>query len=104
MAELGLIKPQKGDNDPQDHPPSWKIPVLTSPIIGREQDVEEVYALLKRPDVRLVTLLGAGGMGKTSLALMLPRLCGLSFPTGDALSHLLQLLTLRSSYQPVQKN
>ena len=37
-------------------------------LIGREREVEMLRALLGQPDVRLVTLNGAGGAGKTRLA------------------------------------
>ena len=43
-------------------------PQLTS-LIGREREIEEVAHLLRRPDVRLVTLTGTGGTGKTRVAL-----------------------------------
>ena len=49
--------------------PLWKVPTVLTPLVGREQDVATVYALLARPEVRLLTLLGAGGIGKTRLAI-----------------------------------
>jgi predicted ATPase len=45
------------------------LPVPLTPFIGREREVAEAVALLARDAVRLVTLTGAGGSGKTRLAL-----------------------------------
>ena len=47
------------------------LPVPLSPFIGRAREVAEARALLARDDVRLVTLTGAGGSGKTRLALQI---------------------------------
>lgn len=44
------------------------LPSYPTRIIGREHDLEEVVDLLARSDVRLVTLTGPGGTGKTRLA------------------------------------
>jgi predicted ATPase/DNA-binding XRE family transcriptional regulator len=44
------------------------LPVQLSRFIGRENEVRRVRALLRRDDIRLVTLTGAGGIGKTRLA------------------------------------
>jgi predicted ATPase/class 3 adenylate cyclase len=45
------------------------LPVQPNPLIGREKEVREVAAMFRRSDVRLLTLTGPGGTGKTRLGL-----------------------------------
>jgi predicted ATPase/DNA-binding SARP family transcriptional activator len=45
------------------------LPVPATAFLGRERELAEVAELLESPDVRLLTLTGAGGSGKTRLAL-----------------------------------
>ena len=45
------------------------LPIPATPFLGRGQEVAEVTALLNRDAVRLLTLTGPGGTGKTRLAL-----------------------------------
>jgi predicted ATPase/DNA-binding XRE family transcriptional regulator len=46
-----------------------QLPRPITELIGREQDVARLGVLLTRPGVRLVTLTGTGGVGKTRLAI-----------------------------------
>jgi predicted ATPase len=45
------------------------LPIAWTRLVGRERDVEQLLELLRREDVSLVTLTGAGGGGKTRLAM-----------------------------------
>ncbi len=60
------------------------LPVPVNATIGREGELGEIGALLRRPEVRLVTLVGTGGVGKTRLALEVGRALAARFPGGIA--------------------
>jgi predicted ATPase/DNA-binding XRE family transcriptional regulator len=54
--------------DPSAHPPQ-NLPVPPTPLIGREREVTRAATLLSRADVRLLTITGPSGVGKTRLGL-----------------------------------
>ncbi len=53
--------------------PMWKVPITFTPLIGRDKEIADICELLKDPGVRLVTLLGTGGIGKTRLSYQIAR-------------------------------
>jgi predicted ATPase/DNA-binding SARP family transcriptional activator len=64
--------------------PAPTLPAPPNRTLGREHELDELRQLLLRDDVRLLTLSGAGGSGKTRLALELARQLADSYANGAA--------------------
>jgi predicted ATPase/transcriptional regulator with XRE-family HTH domain len=62
--------------------PRHNLPAQLSSFLGREREMSELSALLEQPFVRLVTLTGTGGTGKTRLALHLAAAQIATYPDG----------------------
>jgi predicted ATPase/DNA-binding XRE family transcriptional regulator len=48
---------------------STRIPIPATSLVGRERELAVVSAALAEPDIRLLTLTGPGGVGKTRIAI-----------------------------------
>src|SRR5436190_23121401 len=71
--------------------PPTNLPLRRTALIGRERDLSAVRQLVLGAEGRLVTLTGAGGSGKTSLALDAARGLVDAFPDGVWLAELAPL-------------
>jgi predicted ATPase len=58
------------------------LPIPTTPFLGRERELGEVLGLLSQEAVRLLTLTGAGGSGKTRLGLQAVAALAERYPQG----------------------
>src|SRR5579859_6835306 len=73
---------------PSDFPPLktsyhlHNLPAQPTSFIGREQEVAAVCSLLRQEDVRLLTLTGTAGVGKTRLSLQVAENFVVYFPEG----------------------
>jgi predicted ATPase/transcriptional regulator with XRE-family HTH domain len=77
--------------DPQ-RTPRHNLPVQPTPLLGRAEQVAALTALLRHEDVRLVTLTGSGGIGKTRLAVQVAADLVDAFADGVWLVHLARLI------------
>jgi predicted ATPase/DNA-binding SARP family transcriptional activator len=68
------------------------LPVPLTPFLGRETELRALDTLRAQDDVRLLTLVGAGGMGKTRLALEAARDAVKIYPDGVVFVPLAPLL------------
>src|SRR5690242_5553489 len=59
----------KGTHEHLSFLSSAGMPALLTSFVGREKECEIARTLLLQPEVRLLTFSGAGGIGKTRLAI-----------------------------------
>jgi len=96
-ATLALIRSVRAGTLPATAPEMPKAPLVVAtqdvqempnvpcplmPIIGRDVELQALAATMSDPNVRLLTLVGPGGIGKTRLALELTAIHAARFPDG----------------------
>jgi predicted ATPase len=70
------------DGTAEKPPPAGALPVPPTPLVGRDREATAVGDLVLREGVRLVTLTGPGGVGKSRLAVEVAERLGPSFEDG----------------------
>jgi predicted ATPase/transcriptional regulator with XRE-family HTH domain len=83
-ALLAAARPALLGGAGADHvrPALPSVPTPLTRLIGREVEIGALRTILQRDDVRFVTLTGAGGTGKTRLAIAVAAEMGDAFPDG----------------------
>lgn len=74
-------------NPPASSPPRHNLPPQPTTFVGRATELADIIRRLTDKDCRLLTLVGAGGIGKTRLALQTAQLMLDSGAAGDFFSH-----------------
>lgn len=60
----------------------YNFPTQPTPFVGRETELQEIAQTIQKPDCRLLTLTGSGGIGKTRLAIQVATTYGHIFRDG----------------------
>ncbi len=88
---IALIASTRHRRGPPSRAGPNPMPAPLTPLLGRERELAAACALIRQADVRLLTLVGTGGVGKTRLAIEVANDLRDDFPDGVvfvALAHL----------------
>jgi predicted ATPase len=94
LSERFTLTQPQGGGTPGDAVSAGALPVPLTPLVGREQEVAAVEALVRGEGVRLVTLTGPGGSGKSRLAVEAAGRLGPGFADGV---RFIELASVRSA-------
>ncbi len=79
---IGSVSRRDSVPEPAPPAPAVSLPVPPTPLVGREREIEDARRLLLDRQVRLLTLTGPGGVGKTRLATEVAGRCAPEFADG----------------------
>src|SRR5579885_2727354 len=80
MVQPGALPAARWSPSSQAH--SADIPAAITPLVGRDGELSSAVAILRRAAVRLLTLTGPGGVGKTRLAIAIADALRADYPDG----------------------
>ncbi len=82
--DMGVIggKEAKAESSAKSYSPQFDLPVTNGPFVGRESELTDLSALLSKPETRLISIIAAGGMGKSRLSLELGHFVKSQFANG----------------------
>src|SRR3954467_1876276 len=80
----GPIGWQPSHRPPRHHVVMPSLPHALTRLVGREAEIATLVDLLQRGEFRLITLTGAGGVGKSRLAIAAVAQAATSFPADIA--------------------
>lgn len=82
--QFGLLEDNRTDEESQLSITQPELPTPNGPFIGRDTEIAELSDLLKSTENRLISIIAAGGMGKSRLSLELAHAVRANFVDGAA--------------------